>query len=80
MARLKDMYKADVAPALMKKFSYNDYYYLMIIGSYGSWFRREVCYRSKKLYDSKASDWEAQLIFESDSKIASWYQVALLAT
>ena len=44
-----------------------DYYYLMIIGSYGSWFRREVCYRSKKLYDSKASDWEAQLIFEGST-------------
>lgn len=26
-----------------------DYYYLMIIGSYGNWFRREVCYRSKKI-------------------------------
>ena len=44
-----------------------DYYYLMMIGSYGSWFRREVCYRSKKLYDSKASDWEAQLIFEGST-------------
>ena len=44
-----------------------DYYYLMIIGSYGNWFRREVCYRSKKLYDSKASDWEAQLIFEGST-------------
>ena len=44
-----------------------DYYYLMMIGSYGSWFRREVCYRSKKLYDSKPSDWEAQLIFEGST-------------
>ena len=44
-----------------------DYYYLMMIGSYGGWFRREVCYRSKKLYDSVASDWEAQLIFEGST-------------
>lgn len=44
-----------------------DYYYLMMIGSYGSWFRREVCYRSKKLYDSKKSDWEAQLVFEGST-------------
>ena len=45
-----------------------DYYYLMIIGSYGEgWFRREVCYRSKKLYDSTPEDWEAQLIFEGST-------------
>ena len=44
-----------------------DYYYLMMIGSYGNWFRREVCYRSKKLYDSVASDWEAQLVFEGST-------------
>lgn len=44
-----------------------DYYYLMIIGSYGGWFRREICYRSPKLYDSTADDWEAQMIFEGST-------------
>lgn len=44
-----------------------DYYYLMIIGSHGGWFRREVCYRSKKLYDSTPEDWEAQMVFEGST-------------
>ena len=44
-----------------------DYYYLMIIGSYGGWFRREICYRSPKLYDSTADDWEAQMVFEGST-------------
>lgn len=44
-----------------------DYYYIMIIGSHGGWFRREVCYRSKKLYDSEPEDWEAQMVFEGST-------------